>query len=123
MDYVESVGFGHLHIFAYSPRVGTKAAELPDQVSQEVRKGRSREMHALGRRMKRQTFEGFLGRRLPVLIEGRFGGEAAGDWFGYTPNYLPVRVAASAAEDPVNKIALVSLRGIHPDGESLIAGI
>jgi len=120
VDYVESVGFGHLHIFVYSPRTGTKAATLPDQVPAEIKKVRSREMHALGRRMKRATLQAFVDRRLPVLIEGRFGGEEGGDWFGYTPGYLPVRVRMQAGEHPANRIAEVLLDGVDPDGESLI---
>jgi threonylcarbamoyladenosine tRNA methylthiotransferase MtaB len=120
LEYVESVGFGHLHIFVYSPRAGTKAAALPDQVPEEIKKARSREIHELGRRMKRATLGAFVGRRLPVLVEGRFDGNDGGDWFGYTPSYLPVRVRTRAGEDPANRITEVLLERVNPDGETLI---
>ena len=113
------MGFGHLHIFSYSPRAGTKAAGLPDQVPVEVKKARSREMHALDRRVKRETLEKHVGRRYPVLIEGRYQGEADGDWFGYTPNYLPVRLLHMKITDPVNRILDIRLDGVHPEGDSL----
>jgi threonylcarbamoyladenosine tRNA methylthiotransferase MtaB len=119
VDYVAAVGFGHLHIFSYSARAGTKAAGLPDQVSAEIKKARSREMHALDRRMKRETLEKQVGRRYPVLIEGRYQGEPGGDWFGYTPNYLPVRMRRLGTEEAVNRILDIHLDGVHPDGDSL----
>ena len=123
LDYVESLAFGHLHIFTYSPRAGTKAAALPGQVPDEIKRARSRELHALGRRLKQRTLEGFVGRRVPVLVEGRFRAEPGGDWFGYTPNYLGVRIKASDGEQPVNSILDVSLDQVHPDGESLLGRI
>jgi len=119
LSFVESMGFGHLHIFPYSPRKGTKAAALPDQVPNGTKKARSRQILDLGRRMKREVLEKFVGQCLPVLVEGRFGGSPGGDWFGYTPNYLPVRVRTADAEDPVNQILQVRLNRIAEDGNSL----
>jgi len=120
MDYVESIGFGHVHIFSYSSRVGTKAATLPNQVSSGIKKQRSKEMHALARRMKRETLERYRGRKLPILIEGRYGGGTDGDWFGYTPNYLPVRLQSDGTALG-NRILEARLAQIHTDGESLSA--
>jgi threonylcarbamoyladenosine tRNA methylthiotransferase MtaB len=120
MDFVASVGFGHVHTFSYSARSGTKAAAMPGQVAAEVKKERSREMHALARRMRRETLGRYAGRRVPVLVEGRFGGGVDGDWFGYTPNYLPVRVASKEKTGVINRILDVQLDRVHEDGESLI---
>jgi threonylcarbamoyladenosine tRNA methylthiotransferase MtaB len=120
LSFVEALGFGHLHIFPYSPRQGTRAATLPGQMSNATKRERSREMHELGNRMKRETLSAFVGRRLTVLVEGRYGGSKEGDWFGYTPNYLPVRVRINAAEDPVNRILTVKLESLHQDGVSLV---
>jgi threonylcarbamoyladenosine tRNA methylthiotransferase MtaB len=120
LSFVASVGFGQLHIFPYSPRQGTKAAALPQQVPNETKKARSRQMHDLGHRMKRKTMEGFVGRELPMLVEGRYASSRDGDWFGYTPNYLPVRLAAQGRGNLVNQIVEVALRGIHEDGEALV---
>ncbi len=69
--------------------------------------------------MKRATLENHVGRRYPVLIEGRYQGEAGGDWFGYTPNYLPVRMRNLDTEEAVNRILDIHLDGVHLDGESL----
>jgi threonylcarbamoyladenosine tRNA methylthiotransferase MtaB len=119
LSFVESVGFGHLHVFPYSARQGTKAAALPGQLPSETIKARCRQIQDLGRRMKLETLDAFVGRRLPILVEGRFGGSRDGDWFGYTPNYLPVRLRTAGAEDPVNQILQVRLEGVHKGGEGL----
>jgi len=68
MAFVEAVGFGHIHIFAYSPRSGTKAAGLPDQLSRDIKRERSRQLHALAGRSRRQTLQESVGRRCEVLI-------------------------------------------------------
>ena len=44
MAFVEHIGFGHLHIFAYSPRPGTRAVTLPNPVSRDVIRDRSQEL-------------------------------------------------------------------------------
>jgi len=123
LSFVQSIGFGHLHVFAYSPRPGTKAATLPGQISNETKKDRSRRMHDLGRQMKQEILAGFIGRQLPVLVEGRYAGSPEGDWFGYTPNFLPVGIRTRAAEHPANQILEVKLEGVHRDGESLIGNL
>jgi len=120
MSFVESQGFGHIHIFPYSPREGTKAATLREQIGNETKKERSRQLQKVARSMKRQALERFVGRRFPVLIEGRYAGAPDGDWFGYTPNYLPVRVSAGSSQNPVNQILDVKLVKLHQDGESLL---
>jgi threonylcarbamoyladenosine tRNA methylthiotransferase MtaB len=121
MDFVASVGFGHVHTFTYSAREGTKAASLPNPVPTEVKRERSREMHDLSRLMTTETLARNSGRRMPILVEGRYGGGSAGDWFGYTPNYLPVRLIADEGEDLANRILEVQVGPVHQDGDHLIA--
>ena len=121
LAFVASIGFGQVHIFAYSPRPGTKAASLPDQVPAEVKKERSREMHELARRMKADTFAHYLGHQTTILLEGRQGSDPDGDRYGYTPHYLPVSLPSSKGQDLTNQLLRVELTAIHPDGDSLIA--
>jgi len=123
LSFVESLGCGHLHIFPYSPRAGTKAATLPGQVGDRTKKDRRHQLHALGRRMKREILACFVDRRLPVLVEGRYGDSQEGEWFGYTPNYLPVRVGIAVTEDPTNRILDLKLAAVHEDGEHLIGNL
>ncbi len=120
LSFVASLGCGHLHVFPYSPRAGTKATTLPGQVHARTKQDRSRQMHALGRRMKREILARFVGRQLPILVEGPYGDSSESEWFGYMPNYLPVRVGADEMEDPANRILDVRLEAVHEDGAHLI---
>jgi hypothetical protein len=52
-------------------------------------------------------------------VEGPYSASPDGEWFGYTPNYLPVSVRTGGAEDPVNQILQVQLEGVRKDGKSL----
>ncbi len=120
LEFVRHIGFGHLHIFPFSPRRGTKAAKLPDQVDARIKKARSRELHELALEMKRATLENHIGRRFPVLLEGRARGDGvAGHWFGYTPNFLQVVIPADPERDLENQILEVELSGITETGEAL----
>jgi len=120
LEFVRNLGFGHLHIFPFSPRSGTKAARLPGQVDAATKKERSRELHELAREMKRTTLERYVGRRFEVLVEGRSKVEGAtGHWFGYTPNFLQVVIPAESGQDLENRILEVELVGINVSGEAL----
>ncbi|MCU7796552.1 MAG: radical SAM protein, partial [Candidatus Thiodiazotropha sp. (ex Myrtea spinifera)] len=115
LDFVQEIGFGHLHIFAYSPRQGTKAASLPDPVSREIKRQRSEALHQLGQKTKKEALRKYIGRTLPVLIEG--GGEQG--WQGYSPNYLRSLVVAKENLSLENKIVEVSIDGLSEDRQML----
>ncbi|MGD0899862.1 MAG: tRNA (N(6)-L-threonylcarbamoyladenosine(37)-C(2))-methylthiotransferase MtaB [Thermoguttaceae bacterium] len=66
---VEAVGFSKLHIFRFSPRQGTEAAEMPDRVPGAVQQDRAAQLAQLGNRLRQAYFEGLAGRRLQVLVE------------------------------------------------------
>jgi len=120
LELVEQIGFGHLHIFAYSPRPGTRAASLPNPVAKEVIRKRSRQLHQLGKRMKREILESYVGRKFAVLIEGgqtNDGGLSA----GYTPNFLRVFIENSGeASELRNSVREIHCREISPQGDGLI---
>ncbi|WP_369160181.1 tRNA (N(6)-L-threonylcarbamoyladenosine(37)-C(2))-methylthiotransferase MtaB [Candidatus Thiodiazotropha sp. LNASS1] len=108
LEFVEEIGFGDLHIFAYSPRQGTKAASLPGVLSRETKRQRSQALHQLGERLKRKALQHHLGHTLPILIEG---GDEHG-WGGYTPNYLRVKATEPGGVDLKNRIVKVLISGI-----------
>jgi threonylcarbamoyladenosine tRNA methylthiotransferase MtaB len=131
MAFVERIGFGHLHIFAYSPRDGTAAARMPDPVPPDVKRSRSRQLHALGERMKAEHLERFVGQTRPVLWETRSStasparehgaGGGSATWSGYTDNYLRVEIAAAGVDDLRNRITPALLNRRNAD--TLVAEI
>lgn len=81
---VEAAGLLRGHVFEYSPRAGTAAAALPDQVLPAVKKERAKALARLCRESGRTFAQTQVGRTARVLLEATGG--------GYTDNYLYVQV-------------------------------
>jgi threonylcarbamoyladenosine tRNA methylthiotransferase MtaB len=103
-DFVTALGFARLHVFPYSPRPGTPAACLPDQIAGEVREARARLMRETGAEQARRFRQRFVGRDMAVLWEQR---RDDGLWAGLTSNYL--RVVTRAESDLHNRLTAVRL--------------
>lgn len=88
---VEEAGFSKLHVFRFSPRQGTPAAAMPEQVPEAVKRRGAAELAALGERLRRRYFEGLAGRRLQVLVE-RPAGDRPGVLLGTSGRYTPVEL-------------------------------
>jgi threonylcarbamoyladenosine tRNA methylthiotransferase MtaB len=112
LEFVRKIGFAGGHVFTYSPRPGTAAAYMADQVPYPQRKERNAELRALLSESAQVYQQRFLGRTLPVLWENvtAMGSES---WHlsGLTGNYL--RVKAQAPRYLWNKITPVHLTGIR----------
>lgn len=117
LAFADAMQFGHIHVFAYSPRAGTKAAGMPDPVSREVKRTRSQQLHELAGRSRSAMLQRFVGRTLDVLVEGS---ESAG-WSGYTPNFLRVDLSDASAADLQNRVVRVRTTGLNGDRSRLTA--
>ena len=84
---LERVRPAFLHIFPYSRRAGTPAAERPDQVQESVKTARVQRLEALSDRLHADFTAANAGRRAKVLFESTMKG---GKMFGYTDNYLRI---------------------------------
>lgn len=120
-EFIERTGFGQLHIFTYSPRTGTKAAILPHSVPDAVKKQRSRELHQLSDRMRKQFYQANLGQQLSVLWEGYTEPVDADKQrvFGYTPNYLKVSCETGKTISLENTISTALLKSA--DAQCILA--
>ncbi len=123
LKYVESIGFGDIHIFAYSPRAGTKAADYPSQNPKLVKKQRSKQLHKLAELMKLNAFNRCLGRNLPVLWESQSNlvESKSALVFGYTPNYLRVATVMDKPEKLENQIRPARLKAVACSGDYILA--
>lgn len=111
-DFVERMNFARVHVFPYSTREGTVAANLPLHVSETTKDARHRAMQRLADLSLRRFAESFVGRTMEVLFEEN----AVGDhlWSGYTGNY--VRVVAHSRKNLGNQIVPTRLVGAMDDG-------
>ena len=107
--FIKQTGFGHIHIFSYSIRSGTKAATLPDQLQNTVKKQRSQQLHQLAEQMKQDFFKQNLHSVFEVLWEGQKEEISATQHkvYGYTPNYLRVALMTDKKNVLENKITRV----------------
>ena len=107
-SFVDSIHFYETHIFPYSKREGTKAAGMPDQLTEQVKKERSRILIALGKEHQREYMEQFLGQKKEVLFEEQQTVEGQEYWTGHTMEYL--KIAVISEENLENKRVMVQLR-------------
>ena len=101
MEFIEQTGFSHCHIFSYSPRSGTKAANMPDQIAMPIKKQRHRQLQALGKKMRQDYLEKQIGKTTSVLWENK---NTAGKWTGYTSNYIRAEYQAPDCEISANRV-------------------
>ncbi|MDO9163827.1 MAG: tRNA (N(6)-L-threonylcarbamoyladenosine(37)-C(2))-methylthiotransferase MtaB [Methylococcaceae bacterium] len=111
-DFIKQTGFGHIHIFTYSRREGTKAAGLPEQIPEAIKKQRSQQLHELANEMKQQFHKANIGQTFSVLWEGYSEPLPNNQHrvFGYTPNYLRVANIIPDSESVENKTLLTTLK-------------
>ena len=84
----QELQFAKAHIFRFSPRQGTAAARMKEQIKEEVKKARSERLLALNEEHARLFRQQFLGETVQVLIESY----KHGHWEGLTDNYLRVEL-------------------------------
>ena len=119
-DFKESLAFAKkmkldkIHTFTYSPKKGTPAAKMKNQISGDVKSQRSKEMIALSDKMNIDFLNNNIGKTVPVLFEDMENGF----WQGHTTNYIKVLVKSD--ENLNNKIVDVKLDKIH--GVEIVEG-
>jgi threonylcarbamoyladenosine tRNA methylthiotransferase MtaB len=110
-ELCQQMEFARIHVFPYSPRQGTQAALMPDQVGDRIKHERSQKILALARDSAQNFRQQFLGKTMMVLWEKRSGD---GVWSGLTDNYI--RVYTESSENLTNKLLPVKLVEIRGDG-------
>jgi tRNA-2-methylthio-N6-dimethylallyladenosine synthase len=117
LSLVEAVGYAQAFSFKYSPRPGTPAADMPDQVAPEVMDERLQRLQAALNRDQHAFNAATVGRRCAVLIERR--GKLPGQMLGKSPWLQSVHLATDAAIGDLVEVDLVhagpnSLSGVEP---------
>ncbi len=83
-DFVEEAKMDWVGVFSYSREDDTIAAGLPDQIDEEVKENRREYLMALLSRCSAQVLEKWLGRTLPVIIEGKTESNGEYSYYGRT---------------------------------------
>ena len=110
-SFINELDISYLHVFTYSERANTLAAQMDEVVPKNVRSKRSKMLRGLSVKKRRAFYESQLGKRHTVLFEGE---NKQGYIHGFTENYVKVK----APWDPalVNTLHHVVLEDIAEDG-------
>ena len=111
---IESVEFYETHIFKYSRRQGTRAAQMEGQVDEAVKTERSHKLIQLGKEKKQKYMESFLGQQVEILFEETAKIQGEEYWIGYTKEYL--KVAAKSKENLENRIVFGKVERFIEEG-------
>ena len=102
--FLEEIQFYKIHVFKYSQREGTKAADMPNQVLPEVKEERSRKVIELSNKIQQEYNKKYIGRQVEVLIE-----EKQGKYYkGHTENYMLVEIKTEK-QDIENRIISIKI--------------
>ena len=109
LSFVRQCRFADMHIFPYSRRPGTPAAEMPGQLPNAVKEERSRRAIAVAQDMSRCYHQELLGTTQAVLVEGMEGEHSVGHAMNYVKIYIP-------GAYPRNEIQTVAVKSLYGDG-------
>ena len=112
MSFIERRGFAEMHIFPYSIRPGTPAAQMR-QVEKSVKEDRARRAAAAAEAMHAAYLDGCVGKIYPVLFEQERGGASV----GHAPNYMEVCAAQAGLHNQVRNVCITQRNGDSLLGE------
>jgi threonylcarbamoyladenosine tRNA methylthiotransferase MtaB len=91
LNFCKEMKFARIHVFPFSPRPGTAAATMPQQISDKLKKERSNQMLGLSKESVKAFQQRFIGKTMDVLWEQ----QSSGIWSGLTGNYIKVYTKSS----------------------------
>ena len=111
--HCKQLGFAAIHVFSFSIRLGTEAADMSDQIADKVKKERAHRMLELASCCRHSFYTKLSGRILSILWEKEVvPGE--GIYSGLTDNYI--RVFTRNGESLTNRITLAKLERVYRNG-------
>ena len=109
LSFIRQCRFADMHIFPYSRRPGTPAAEMPGQLPNAVKEERSHRAIAVAQDMNETYRRGLIGTAQAVLVEGMEGEHSVGHAMNYVKIYIP-------GAYPRNEIQTVAVKSLYGDG-------
>ena len=101
--YLSKIRFTKLHVFKYSPRKGTVAAKMKNQIDSTVKEKRSHKLIELSNECEIEFLDRYVGKELKVLFEKQDGEYIK----GHTTNYLVVKAKETELENQIKDVELI----------------
>lgn len=116
--FAEKIKFLKIHVFPYSPKKGTPAAERKDQILNSVKSERSKHLIAISDELGERFIGSFVGREMKVLFERK---DSEGMWEGHTTNYIKVKARSEEnLENVIKKVKITKAFAEEAEGEIII---
>ena len=113
--FLKEIDFYMMHIFKYSPRKGTAASKMPNQIDNRIKEERSKKLIELSKNNQKRHNESYIGKEVEVLFE-----EKEGEYIkGHTSNYIVVKVPYRSVENQIVKVKIVNEEDLELIGEIL----
>lgn len=96
-EFLKKIKLTKTHVFKYSPRKGTRAAEMEDQIDGSIKEKRSKLLIELSNKNEKDFIEKYIGREMDVLVETELKSEP-GVYEGYTRNYIKVHLPCTCTD-------------------------
>lgn len=114
--FLKEIGFYKMHIFKYSPRKGTVAEKLPNQVDGNIKEERSKKLIELSNNMQNEKNSKYIGKIVKVLFEEYENGY----YKGHTTNYMVVKVPEQEQDGFIDNIKEIEITKNDIQTEELI---
>lgn len=111
-EFLTRMKFYKMHVFQYSPRKGTKAASMENQIQANIKEQRSKKIIALSESKQLDKNKEQIGKIVKVLVEEKEGEY----WKGHTTNYILTYIKVTGEENLVNQIVCVEITGTYQEG-------
>ena len=111
--YLETIKFYKMHVFKYSPRKGTVAEKLPNQIDGNIKEQRSHKLIDLSNKNEKEYLTDYIGKELEVLFEQ----EENGYYKGHTKNYIVVNTKGKNLENKILKVKITKQDNLELYGE------
>lgn len=108
-EFIKRIAFYKMHVFAYSPRKGTKAAMMPNQVESFIKQQRSNRLLDLSNQNQAEQNERIIGQQVQVLFEEK----KENTYQGHTTNYMEVKVPSEVSlENQIKQVQIIGKEGL-----------
>ena len=108
-NFLNKIKFSKIHVFKYSPREGTRAAIMNNQVPSNVKEERSKKIIQISDKYEKEFLDNQIGKTLEVLFEQK----EKGIWIGHTKNYIVVKKQGKNLENKCVDVKIIGREGLE----------
>lgn len=104
VEFLNKIKFSKIHVFQYSPREGTRAAKMTEQIKSEIKEERSKKIIDISKKYEEEFLDNQIGKNLEVLFEQ----QENEFWKGHTKNYIIVQKKGKNLENKSLNVTIAS---------------